>query len=505
MQPTHTIQSRCRAARGLRLAGLLLAMMVLPMMLSDGARGDVGLMLNEALGVGASRWTGAGHASIYLSNICAASPVAVRACEPGENGVVLTSYRNFGEDRSYRWNAIPLNIYLYGVEDERERALYATPTVRWILQERYREKYMDAVCSGSCRTNPNVFWREGVAATFERDIYVFVVKTTADEDRRLLAKLQNEPNEGHFNGATNNCADFAAALLNTIFPGAARADHLNDFLITSPKAVAKSLTHYAQRHPDLGLRVVRYTQVPGEFPLSRDNRKGTEQLFRANKWRIPLAVVLPEALAAAGVSYAASGRFNPEEEMQRHPAEDVSALERQREVAHASGDVDAEQRLRGQLKTARARALGSEEEWAEYRQRAAEYEAEYASQILGNETAAGNHPLEDAMRQKLAQSWISMDERGGLWLRSRDGRAPGCGLSAATVTAGGSDALQAYLVALARVESELRRKKKNRETIGYFREDWALVERLRGELGPLLAGGAEGGFTPAVAGNYAGR
>jgi hypothetical protein len=58
---------------------------------------------------------------------------------------------------------------------------------------------------------------------------------------------------------------------------------------------------------------------------------------------------------------------------------------------------------------------------------------------------------------------------------------------------------------LARVESELRRKKKNRETIGYFREDWALVERLRGELGPLLAGGAEGGFTPAVAGNYAGR
>ncbi len=500
----HAIMSRCRDVRGLRLAGLLLAMMVMPMMLSGWARADMGLMLNEALGMGASRWTGAGHAAIYLSNICAASPVTVRPCEPGENGVVLTNYRNFGEDRSYRWNAIPLNIYLYGVEDERERALYATPTVRWILQERYREKYMGAVCTGRCQTNASVFWREGVAATFERDIYVFVVKTTAEQDRRLLAKLQGDPNEDHFNGATNNCADFAAELLNTVFPRAARADHLNDFLMTSPKAVAKSLTHYAQRHPELGLRVVRYTQVPGEFPKSHDNRKGTEQLWRANKWRIPLAVVMPEALAAAGVSYAASGRFNPEREMERYPVEEMAELERQLHAARASGDVAAGKKLRGQMKTARARALGTDEEWAELRQRAEEYKAEYVSRVLGNEAADGDL-LESAVRRKLAQSWISLDERGGLWLRARDGNAPGCGLSASTVTAEGSDARQAYLLALARVESELRRKRKNRETIGYFRQDWALLEQLRGELKPLLAGGADVGRAPTTAGNYAGR
>ena len=129
MEQKHHI----RGVLGTRKAGLLLALLVLPMMLSGWVRADVGLMLNEALGDGASRWTGAGHASIYLSNICAATPVTVRPCEPGENGVVLTNYRDFGENRRYRWNAIPLNIYLYGVEDERERALYATPTVRWIL------------------------------------------------------------------------------------------------------------------------------------------------------------------------------------------------------------------------------------------------------------------------------------------------------------------------------------------------------------------------------------
>jgi hypothetical protein len=116
----------------------------------------------------------------------------------------------------------------------------------------------------------------------------------------------------------------------------------------------------------------------------------------------------------------------------------------------------------------------------------------------------GTHPLESAVHKRLAESWISLDERGGLWLRPRKSGKPGCGLSAATVQAAGSDAGQAYLLALARVESELRRKRKNRETIGYFRQDWALVERLRGELRPLLAGGADAGVTVA-GGNLSGR
>ena len=121
-------------------------------------------MLDEALRVGSSKWTGAGHSAVYLSGVCMASPVKLRMCEPGENGVVLTNYRLFGEDRRYEWNAIPLNVYLYGVEDESARPLYASPTVRWMLQERYREKYMAELCTGSCATNPNALWRETVAS-----------------------------------------------------------------------------------------------------------------------------------------------------------------------------------------------------------------------------------------------------------------------------------------------------------------------------------------------------
>ncbi len=154
-----------------------------------------------------------------------------------------------------------------------------------MLEERYREKFMGEMCTGSCVTNPNALWRETVASTFIRTIYMFSLKTTAEQDRALIDKLNRAGNVGHFNGVTDNCADFARAVVNTYFPRAAKPDHINDFWITSPKAIAKSFAHYGMKHPELEFHVVRYSQIPGEYPASKDNRKGTEELFRANKWR----------------------------------------------------------------------------------------------------------------------------------------------------------------------------------------------------------------------------
>ena len=223
--------------------GLFVKIAVLLAAMSGAMHADVGLLLNEALKVGASQWTGAGHSAVYLSGVCAASPVELRPCEPGENGAVLTNYRAFGENRSYEWNAIPLNVYLYGVENESERPVYVNPTVRWMLQERYRENYLGALCGGSCATNPNAFWRDTVAATFLRDIYMFTVKTTPEQDRAVMEKFNRTGNVSRYNGFTYNCADFARDVVNMYFPGAAKADRINDFWMTSPKAIAKSFSH----------------------------------------------------------------------------------------------------------------------------------------------------------------------------------------------------------------------------------------------------------------------
>jgi hypothetical protein len=438
---------------------------------------DVGLMLNEALKVGASKWTGAGHSAVYLSGVCATSPVELRMCGPGENGVVMTNYRAFGEDRSIEWNAVPLNVYLYGVEDESARTLYASPTVRWILEERYREKFMGSLCTGNCATNPNALWRETVAATFLRDIYMFTVKTTREQDRALIEKFNGAGNVGHYNGFTYNCADFARDVVNTYFPGAAKADRINDFWMTSPKAIAKSFAHYGVKHPELEFHVVRFSQIPGEYTPSKDNRKGTEELFRSNRWRIPLAVLSPHELILFASSYMVTGKFNPELEMQRRPSGEVIGLEMGLREARDEGESDSEKELMQKIRAARANSLGTNEEWSGYDANVRQYETEAVERGYAKDLDS----LRRLAQRTLSKSWITIDIKGGLWLSARSGQfQPKVGLSANTLEDAPSDPKLSYLLALSRVDAELRKKPKNRETLGFFRKDWELMERLRG-------------------------
>jgi hypothetical protein len=406
-------------------------------------------------------------------------------CGPGENGAVLTNYRAFGEDRSYEWNAVPLNVYLYGVEDESARPLYASKTMRWMLQERYREKHLGGLCTGSCATDPNALWRETVAASFIRDIYVFTMKTTAEQDRALIAKFNRTGNVGHFNGLTYNCADFSRSVVNTYFPGAAKADHINDFGMTSPKAIAKSFSHYGRKHPEFEFHVVRFSQIPGEYTPSKDNRKGTEELYRANRWRLPLAILRPYELTILAGSYNLTGRFNPELELRRRPTEEVIELEASLRAARAKDDREKERELKQKILSVRANSLGTKEEWSGYDTSVRQYEAEAVEQGYAKDVDSLRHLAQAAV----SQSWITMDVQGGMWLNPRDGRShPKVGLSANTLAQDSSNPGMGYLLVLARVDTELRKKPKNRETLGFFRKDWELMERLRGQAVPIVAG-----------------
>lgn len=458
---------------------------MLLLLLGAFAQAEVGLMLDEALKFDSSKWTGEGHAAVYLSGVCIVSPVELRLCGPGENGVVLSNYKHLGENKSYEWNAVPLNVYLYGVEDEAARPLYATPTIRWLLQQRYREKYLGSLCTGDCATKPNALWREAVAATFLRDIYMFTLKSTPEQDRAFIEKFNRTANVGHYNGMTHNCADFARDVVNTYFPGAAKADHINDFGMTGPKAIAKSFARYGIKHPELNFHVVRFTQIPGEFPPSKDNRKGTEELYRANRWRLPMALLAPYELAAVTGVYMVTGRFDPELELQRHPTEQVIETETALRQARARGDEEQVKKYRQQISSERATALGTKEEWSGYESTLRQYEDEALKRgYLGD---LGS--VRAASKQAVAKSWITMDKDGALWLRPRDGHSiPKVGLSANSLLQAPSDPRMAYLLALSRLDAEMRRKPKNRETLGDFRKDWEIMERLHARMIPLAAG-----------------
>jgi len=97
--------------------------------------------------------------------------------------------------------------------------------------------------------------------------------------------------------------------------------------------------------------------------------------------------------------------------------------------------------------------------------------------------------LRNLTRRTVSNSQITMDDQGGLWLTQENGQSETrVGLSANTLMEPASDARTGYLVALSRVDAELRKKPKNRETLGFFRQDWELMERLRGKAVPFVAG-----------------
>ena len=113
-----------------------------------------------------------------------------------------------------------------------------------------------------------------VSATSERTIYIFIVKTTRQQDLDLIARFNAAPNVNHFNGFSRNCADFSKHIINTYFPHATHRDALNDFGMTSPKAVARTLAGYAHHHPELEYRVVHFAQSPGTLKHSSECRSG---------------------------------------------------------------------------------------------------------------------------------------------------------------------------------------------------------------------------------------
>ena len=283
------------------------------------AYGDVGVVLNESLATSVDRITSTGHSAVYLSRICPDSPVKLRLCGPGEQGSVISTYAALGEDQRFEWNAVPLSVFLYGVDDPRNRPLFGSAKIKRVLEDQYRAKYLAELCTTrSCRTSNSAEWRYMVGASLSRGIYIFVAATTEEEDRKLIAEFNSIPNVNHFNGVTRNCADFTQHVINTYFPHAARTDYINDFGMTSPKAIARSFTRYALRHPETHFRVLHFAQVPGTIKRSSEVRDGTEQLYHSKKLLVPMTLFATHALPVAAAFYVLTGRFNPAREAEKY-------------------------------------------------------------------------------------------------------------------------------------------------------------------------------------------
>jgi hypothetical protein len=458
-------------AVGRLMAVLVLLFFCLP---SSPAYADVGVLLNESLDTSVARITGSGHSAVYFSRICRETPVKLRLCRADEQGSVMSNYTTLGEDQPFEWNIVPLSVYLYGVEDPENRPLFGSQKIKHALEERYRTNFLAGYCdSPTCRTSNKAEWREMVGATLERSIYIFVVETSLEQDRALIAQFNSLPNQNHFNGVTQNCATFSRRVINTYYPHATRADYLNDFGLITPKAIARSFTRFGERHPEAHLRVLHFAQLPGTIKRSTECRNGTEQLYHSKKLLVPMILFANHELPFMAASYLLTGRFNAEHELEEHPTVEASDIELELREAKAENDVSREEQLEAVVNRESAQLVGTAKEWKEYR---VAFGA-LTRDAISREIIPNYDYLARLYKYLDRAGTLSVDANGTLWLDLSGGGKPSkLGLSESNIFASGSDSQWAYALTLARADHYLKSPKHSREIMPDFKKDWALME-----------------------------
>ena len=274
------------------------------------AQASATLLLEEPYGK-LGFFTATGHAAVYLSGVCAETPLVLRPCAPGETGIVLSRYDGVG---GYDWIAIPLIPYLYAVDHAQDVPLFSDAKMTAFLRDRYRRQYLEDVAPDAKNGEaPSGNWYELVGSSYDRAMYGFEIETSPQQDAALIRKLNSSPNRSHFHLASRNCADFAKDILNFYFPRSLHRSLIADAGITTPKQMAKLLTRYAARHPELHFSRIVIAQVPGSMPRSTPVHGVVESFFKAKKYIVPSVVVSPIFAGCVAAVYVATGagHFEP--------------------------------------------------------------------------------------------------------------------------------------------------------------------------------------------------
>jgi hypothetical protein len=272
------------------------------------ARAGVTLFLGEPYGYDGA-FAGTGHAAVYLSQVCAASPVTLRPCAPGESGIVLSRYLGIG---GYDWIAIPLLPYLYAVEKQEDIPLFADEKVVAFLRDRYRREHLESLVPdlpGGGTTHGN--WYELIGAAYLRTIYSFELESSPEQDAKLIRTLNERPNRQHWKLITANCADFVREILSLYYPHSVHRSIIGDLGVTTPKQLGRTLSRYSRRHPELQPSTFVIPQIPGTIARSKRVKGVFEVMLTAKKYMWPIFLFHPYAAGTAVAVYVQHWHFNP--------------------------------------------------------------------------------------------------------------------------------------------------------------------------------------------------
>lgn len=293
-----------------KMRGAVCTLFVLLAGCAGVAKASATLLLEEPYGK-LGFFTATGHAAVYLSGVCAESPLVLRPCAPGELGAVISRYAGVG---GYDWVAIPLIPYLYAVERPDDIPLYADPKMVNFLRDQYRRKHLEDVAPDAATGGtPGGNWYELVGTAYDRTVYGFEIETTSARDLAFIEQYNSSPNRSHFRTVSRNCADFAKNVINFYYPRALHRSVVADVGITTPKQMAKTLIKYSARHPRLEFSRYVIPQVPGIEARSTPVHGVVESFLKSKKYMVPSAVVSPIFAGCVVAVYVGTGagHFDP--------------------------------------------------------------------------------------------------------------------------------------------------------------------------------------------------
>jgi hypothetical protein len=312
MTSVVTLSIVAALANGLliRFQGMCMRLLGILLLSAIAAHGSVTLLLEEPYGhFGGMNPTG--HAAIYLSHVCADTPISLRPCHEGEQGVVISRYHRIS---GYDWIAIPLVPYLYAVDRPSDVPQTVSPADVAMLRDRWRRANLsEIVPDAGDGSTPEGDWTQLVGSAYDRTLYAFEVPTTEEQDDHFVQALNAGPNDRSFSLLFHNCADFARHTIDFFYPHAVHRSLIADMGIMTPKQAAISLMSYGKGH-NLPISVLVIPQVAGTVPRSTSVRGVLESLVKSKRYAVPLASVAalhPVVGGSLAIGWLEGRRFDP--------------------------------------------------------------------------------------------------------------------------------------------------------------------------------------------------
>ncbi|MGI4827261.1 MAG: hypothetical protein ACRYFU_03585 [Janthinobacterium lividum] len=247
------------------------------------SRADVGLIIETPTGL-LGFLSNVGHVSVWISHGCLDSSGHIQFCEDTA-GLVLTSTAYWPNPGAA---AIPAPLFFLGTEPGivgRDRAAWTAT-----LGKTYPE------------VEPAV-GAKYLGRAWLRSLRVLKFKTSAEEDRRVLAEIDAEQRNYRYSYSERNCAFYAQTILQHYFGSGFHANRVFEFGIDTPRAVERALRHQLKEQ-SIDFQVVHF-RGNLRHAWRQPSRNICESAILDPKYAIPLLIYQPYLYAGFAGCYAA--------------------------------------------------------------------------------------------------------------------------------------------------------------------------------------------------------